>query len=362
MYDILRSAIERNASDIHITENKIGWLRVQGGLEKFEQIISLDMFDYFVKNHIPNLLDLYNELKAGKYKKSIDGAFKFSDRRFRINIYLGMNGINAAIRLLSEEILPLEKLFLPPEVENFAQIRSGMYLVVGATSSGKSTTLSALIRRINEERAENILTIEQPIEYIHKPIKSRIEQIEVGTHVESFEAATIAAMRQNPNIILVGEMRDKETIENALSLAETGHVVYGTLHAKSVIETIDRIIGFFESNQQEQVRFQVARVLKGIMHQTLIPTNDGLIPLVEQMVVDDVVSSMILGRQKMNAIRDHLRSKGVKGNVHIVDNAVGHINNNRLSIENVKSYLSHDDFNTVRAIVGEVNKRRGFNG
>ena len=362
MYDILRSAIERNASDIHITENKIGWLRVQGTLEKFEKVVHLDEIDSFIEIEIPTILSSYEEIRKRKRMNPIDGAFKFNDRRFRINIYLGLDGINVAIRLLSDEILPLEKLFLPPEIELFAWITSGLYLVVGTTGSGKSTTLASLIRSINEERAENILTVEQPIEYIHKPIKSRIEQIEVGIHVDSFETATVAAMRQNPNIIFVGEMRELQTIQNAITLAETGHVVYGTLHAKSVIDSIDRIIDVFPAKQQEQVRFQVARVLKGVMHQTLIKSMIGVVPLVEQMVVDEVVSSMILGRQKSNVIRDHLRSKGVTGNVHIVDNAVWHIKNNRLTLESVKPYLSQDDYNTVRAIVGEENKRRGFHG
>lgn len=362
MYDILRSAIERNASDIHITENQLGWLRIQGNLERYEQVVHLDEIDSFIEIEIPTILSSYEELRERKRMNPIDGAFKFNDRRFRINIYLGINGINIAIRLLSDEILPLEKLFLPPEVEQFAHITSGLYLVVGTTGSGKSTTLASLIRSINEQRAENIITVEQPIEYIHKSFKSRIEQIEVGIHVDSFETATVAAMRQNPNIIFVGEMRELQTIQNAITLAETGHVVYGTLHAKSVIDSIDRIIDVFPAKQQEQVRFQIARVLKGVMHQTLIKSTIGVFPLVEQMVVDEVISSMILGRQKANAIRDHLRSNGITGNIHIVDNAVWHIKNNRLTLESVKPYLSQDDYNTVRAIVGEETKRRGFHG
>lgn len=362
MYEILRSAIEQKASDIHITENQVGWLRIQGELEKCGQVIPLDEIDAFVKLEIPSMLNLYTELREGRRINPIDGAFKFDDRRFRVNVYNSCNGINVAIRLLSDEILPLEKLFLPPEIEVFAWIKSGLYIVAGATGSGKSTTLAALIKSINEERAENILTIEQPIEYIHKPIKSRIEQIEVGLHVDSFNTATISAMRQNPDIILIGEMRDLKTIQNAITLAETGHVVYGTLHAKSSVDSIDRIIDVFEAEKQEQMRYQVARVLKGVMHQTLIQSNNKTVPLIEQMVVDEVVSSMILGRQKSNAIRDHLRSNGMLGNVHIVKNAVWHIKNNRLTIDDVKPYLSQDDYNTVRAIIGEENKRRGFYG
>lgn len=359
---ILKYAIENNASDIHITEDSVGWVRIKGSLNEYGDKISLGSIDEFIELVIPSILEEYKKMRAKKRINPIDGAFRYMFRRFRINIYLGIDGINLAIRLLSDEILPLEKLFLPPDVEHFAHINSGLYLVVGTTGSGKSTTLASIIDTINKDRSENILTIEQPIEYVHKPKKSRIEQIEVGVHVDSFVTATVAAMRQNPNIILVGEMRDLETIQNAITLAETGHVVYGTLHAKSVTDTVDRIIDVFPPKQQEQIRLQIAGVLKGVMHQILVKSKSGVVPLIEQMAVDDVVAAMILGKQKTNAIRDHLRGKANFANVHIVDNAVWHIKCGRLSIENLRAYLSPDDFNTVRTIVGGDNKRRGFDG
>ena len=360
--EILKFAIENNASDIHITENKIGWVRINGSLKKYERQISLGKIDEFVEVCVPSVLQAYRDMREKRRINPIDGAFKFMERRFRINIYLGMDGVNIALRLLSDTILPLEELFLPPEIELFAWIKSGLYLVVGTTGSGKSTTLASLINSINEERSENILTIEQPIEYIHRPNKSRIEQIEVGLHVDSFETATVAAMRQNPNIILVGEMRDLHTIQNAITLAETGHVVYGTLHAKSVTDTIDRIIDVFPPEQQSQIRLQLAGVLKGVMHQYLIKASDGVVPLIEQMVVDDVVASMILSKQKTNTIRDHIRGKAGTGNVHVIENAVWHIKNNRLTLAKVMPYLSPDDYSAVRAIIGEEKKRRGFSG
>lgn len=360
--EILKFAIENNASDIHITENKIGWVRINGSLKKYERQISLGKIDEFVEVCVPSVLQAYRDMREKRRINPIDGAFKFMERRFRINIYLGMDGVNIALRLLSDTILPLEELFLPPEIELFAWIKSGLYLVVGTTGSGKSTTLASLINGINEERSENILTIEQPIEYIHRPNKSRIEQIEVGLHVDSFETATVAAMRQNPNIILVGEMRDLHTIQNAITLAETGHVVYGTLHAKSVTDTIDRIIDVFPPEQQSQIRLQLAGVLKGVMHQYLIKASDGVVPLIEQMVVDDVVASMILSKQKTNTIRDHIRGKAGTGNVHVIENAVWHIKNNRLTLAKVMPYLSPDDYSAVRAIIGEEKKRRGFSG
>lgn len=234
--------------------------------------------------------------------------------------------------------------------------------MVGTTGSGKSTTLAAVIDAVNHSRSENILTIEQPIEYVHNPDKSRIEQIEVGVHIDSFEAATVAAMRQNPNIILVGEMRDLETIQNAITLAETGHVVYGTLHAKSVTDTVDRIIDVFPPKQQEQIRIKLAGVLRGILHQMLVRTGQGgLVPLVEQLVVDDVIAAMILGKQKSNTIRDYLRGKSALGNVHIADNAAWHIRNGRIHIEDVKNMLSPDDYSLVKAMT-QNETGRGFYG
>ena len=360
MYEILRYAIEKDASDVHITENMIAWIRVQSQMERTDKVVQLDMIDEFIKTQKPFLLEEYKLLKARKTKKAIDGAFWYADRRFRINTYLSIDGTNLSIRLLREKAPSLEELFLPPEVKRFTNIKSGLYIVSGATGSGKSTTLAAFIRKINEERSENIITLEDPIEYIHRPIKSRIVQIEVGLHAESFDEAIVSAMRQNPNIIFVGEMRNKETIQNAINLAETGHVVYGTLHAKSAIDSVERMIGVFSADQQEQIRLQISKVLRGVLHQTLIKSKDSVVPLAEQMVVDEVVASMILGKQKPNAIRDHLRSKGTVGNHHIVNNAVWHISEKRLTPEDVKPYLSHEDYNTVSAIIGEEHKRRGI--
>lgn len=368
MDKILQYAIENNASDIHITENKEAWIRSKGKLSKYGEKISISEIDRFINTFVQSAFVIYNAYKNVEIKNKddviplpIDAAFSFMTRRFRLNIYKSYNGINMALRLLSDKILSLPDLHLPDAVEQFTKIQSGMYLVVGTTGSGKSTTLASIIDAINHSRAENILTIEQPIEYIHHSDKSRIEQIEVGKDVPTFEAATVAAMRQDPNIALVGEMRDLATIHNAITLAETGHVVYATLHAKSVTETIDRMIDVFPPNQQEQIRIQVASVLKGVVHQTLVKGTDGkLVPLIEQLVVDDVISAMILGKQKSNTIRDHLRGKSMLGNVHIADNAAWHIQNGRMTVENVKRYMSPDDYNIVKSLTEITRQRRGF--
>ena len=358
---ILKYAIEVNASDIHITENKEGWVRAKGNLHKYGEPISLSDIDEFIELVIPNAFDDYRAMREKRRINPIDRAFKYMSRRFRINIYRGMDGINLAIRLLSDKILSMNELYLPKEVERFTKIKSGLFLVVGTTGSGKSTTLASIIDYINHDRSENILTVEQPVEYVHTPDKCRIEQIEVGVHVDSFETATVAAMRQNPNIILVGEMRDLETIQNAITLAETGHVVYGTLHAKSVTDTVDRIIDVFPPKQQDQIRLQLAGVLKGVLHQTLVRGTGGtLSPLIELLVVDDVTAAMILGRQRSNSIRDYLRGKSAMGNVHIADNAAWHIKEGRLSLENVRAILTPDDFGIVKSLTAPNEKKRGF--
>lgn len=358
---LLKYAIDNNASDIHITQDKKSWVRVKGTLAEYGDIVSLADIDEFVELVIPSILNEYQKMREKKRTEPIDGAFKYMFRRFRLNIYLGMDGVNVALRLLSDRICTLDELYLPKALERFTEIQSGLFLVVGTTGSGKSTTLASMIDRINHMRSENILTIEQPVEYIHLSDKSRIEQIEVGIHIDSFNMATVAAMRQNPNIILVGEMRDLDTIQNAITLAETGHVVYGTLHAKSVTDTVDRIIDVFPPKQQEQIRIQLAGVLKGIMHQNLIQNRSGVVPLVEILSVDDVTAAMIVGKQKPNTIRDHMRSKSSCGNVHIADNAVWHIQNERLELEMLKNILSPDDFALVRAIVAPA-KKGGFYG
>ncbi len=364
MNRILKYAVEHNASDIHITESKLSWVRVKGIFLKSDFKVTLSDIDEFIEKVIPHILPEYIKMRARERVNPIDGAFKHLNRRFRINIYLGLDGINLAIRLLSDSILSLSDLYLPKEVGQFTEIKSGLFLVVGTTGSGKTTTLAAMIDAINHSRSENILTIEQPIEYIYTPDKCRIEQIEVGLHVDSFQTATVAAMRQNPNIILVGEMRDLETIQNAVTLAETGHVVYGTLHAKSVIETIDRIIDVFPTKQQEQIRLQLAGVLKGILHQTLLNSAKcGVVPLVELLRVDDVTASMILAKQKSNMIRDYLRGKSELGNVYIADNAAWHISEGRLRLDDLKTLLSADDFAIVKSLSREGgDRRRGFYG
>lgn len=362
MNRILQYAIEQAASDIHITEEQVSWVRIRGELHRWGEPVSLAAIDEWVELFVPNVQTVYAKLRSKQQMTPIDSAFQYASRRFRMNVYRGMNGINLALRLLSNRILPLHELYLPEALKQFTKLTAGLFLVAGTTGSGKSTTLASMLDHINHSRSENILTVEQPIEYIHTPDLCRITQMEVGVHTESFAAATVAAMRQNPNILLVGELRDLETMQNAVTLAETGHVVYATLHAKSVTDTIDRMVDVFPPKQQEQIRLQLSGVLRGILHQRLLRGSGGMVPLVELLAVDDVIAAMIAGKQKANSIRDHLRSKVAFGNVHAADNAAWHIQNGRISLEAVMPYLSRDDCAMTQAIVGTETTRRGLHG
>jgi twitching motility protein PilT len=206
----------------------------------------------------------------------LDFAYQIPGRaRFRVNAYFQRSAISAAFRLIPFDVVPLDTLGLPPVVSEFAKKPRGLVLVTGPTGSGKSTTLASLIDVINAEREEHIMTIEDPIEFLHKHKKCMVNQRELGSDATSFANALKAALRQDPDVILVGEMRDLETIGTAITAAETGHLVFATLHTQDTPQTIDRIIDVFPSAQQGQVRAQLSVALQGIMTQTLLPTADG---------------------------------------------------------------------------------------
>jgi twitching motility protein PilT len=194
--------------------------------------------------------------------------------RFRVNYFLQGNGIGAVFRMIPEEIKPLHELNMPRAVEQFAHLRSGLVLVTGPTGSGKSTTLASIVNAINETYQKHVVTIEDPIEFVHPNKRCIFSQREVGTHTKSFESALRAAIRQNPDVILVGEMRGRE-VELALSAAEMGALVFGTLHTNSAAKTIDRLIDIFPIDQQDQIRMSLSEALSGVLSQLLIPSLDG---------------------------------------------------------------------------------------
>ncbi len=284
--------------------------------------------------------------------EDFDASFEYQSRRMRANVFTAASGTNIAIRILGERIPKLNELNLPASVENLSRLSCGLVIVVGTTGSGKTTTLASVIDSINHSKKTNIISIEDPIEYIHIPDKSRIEQREIHTHTPSFNAAIKGAMRQDPDILLIGELRDLDTISSALTLAETGHLVLCTLHAKSVPDTIDRIIDVFPAESKDQIRYQLASVLQCIIYQKLIPDlKGGMLPLTEILMIDDVIVGMIRQKQSFNTLRYYLRSQRTSGNVHLVDNVVWHCQNGRITLDNVKNILVPSDYAMAKSIL-----------
>jgi len=289
---ILKEAYTRNASDIHITVGSPPIFRVHGQLIRYgEEKVMPNMAELFVKK-ITNENQFMRLLEVGEidFSYSIPGL-----SRFRVNAYKQRGSFAIAFRMISQEIPAFEKLGLPMVIKDFARLNKGLVLVTGPTGSGKSTTLASLIDIINTERNLHIITLEDPIEYLHKHKKSVVNQREIGNDSLSFAAALRAALREDPDVILVGEMRDLETISIALTAAETGHLVFSTLHTIGAAKTIDRIIDVFPPHQQQQIRVQLSTVLYGIVSQQLLTTKtgQGRVVATEVLIANSAVRNLI---------------------------------------------------------------------
>jgi twitching motility protein PilT len=271
--EVLLEVVERRASDLHLTAGSPPMVRVRGRLTPIEGYPALTPTD--TREIVYSILSNSQRQKL-ENNWQLDFAYSIPGHaRFRVNAYFQRSAIGAAFRLIPFDIAPLESLGLPPAVAEFANKPRGLVLVTGPTGSGKSTTLASLIDVINQQREEHIMTIEDPIEFLHRHKKCIVNQRELGSDATSFGEALKAALRQDPDVILVGEMRDLETISTAITAAETGHLVFATLHTQDTPQTIDRIIDVFPSAQQGQIRAQLAVALQGIMTQMLLPTADG---------------------------------------------------------------------------------------
>lgn len=267
----LRRMVDAGGSDLHIKANSIVRARVNGDIIPLSgEIFSKAEGIQFAKELLRTRFDEFVE------KKELDLVYVFDEHtRFRINIFFQMDGVSAVFRLIPVRILTIDELKLPEVVHTFAQLERGLVLVTGVTGSGKSTTLAAIIHEINLNKRKHIVTIEDPIEFVHKDRKCIINQRSVGQDTHSFGSALRAALREDPDIILVGEMRDMETIEIALHAADSGHLVFSTLHTLDAKETVNRIVSVFPSVEQNRVRMTLSSVLKGVVSQRLIPTVDG---------------------------------------------------------------------------------------
>src|SRR5947209_15811193 len=291
--ELLERMVEREASDLHVTTGTPPVIRVRGEVERLGDFDSLtpeetqQLLYRILSSEQQKLLELNRQLD---FSHSIPGL-----ARFRVNVYFQRESIGAAFRLIPTELKTLEELGIPSSLHALAEKPRGVVLVTGPTGSGKSTTLAALIDEINRNRSEHILTIEDPIEFLHRHKRCIVNQREIGPDATSFGLALKAALRQDPDVILVGEMRDLETISTALTAAETGHLVFGTLHTQSAPSTIDRIVDVFPPEQQEQVRIMIAGSLQAIVTQALLPTADGAgrVAALEILLPDDAVRNLI---------------------------------------------------------------------
>lgn len=289
---LLEEVIKKKASDLHLQVGLPPMLRVDGALVAVTSAAVLN--EEAVENLIFAILD--DEQKQILLKdKEFDFSFAFGDLgRFRVNAFHERGNLAAALRLIPNEILTTDQLGLPKIVEKFADYPRGLVLVTGPTGSGKSTTLAALIHKINNERAVHIVTIEDPIEFTHKSKQSVIVQREVHYDTYSFSAALRSSLRQDPDVVLIGEMRDLETIAAAITIAETGHLVFATLHTNSAAQSIDRMIDVFPPHQQPQIRAQLSNILAAICSQRLIPSiGGGRVASAEVLVATPAVRNII---------------------------------------------------------------------
>jgi twitching motility protein PilT len=333
---LLEDVIKKNASDLHIQVGLPPMLRIDGGLIAVNGAPVLT--EELVESLIFAILD--DEQKQILLKdKEFDFSFAFGDLgRFRVNAFHERGNLAAALRLIPNDIRSIQQLGLPKTVEKFAEYPRGLVLVTGPTGSGKSTTLAALVDKINSERPTHIVTIEDPIEYTHKSKKSVIVQREVHYDTYSFSAALRSSLREDPDVVLIGEMRDLETIAAAITIAETGHLVFATLHTNSASQSIDRMIDVFPPHQQPQIRAQLSNILMAICSQRLIPTiGGGRIAAAEILTATPAVRN-IIREGKSHQLDAVIQTGGEHGMQSMDKTLVGLIHAGTITYEEARNF------------------------
>ena len=313
---LLRRAAEMSASDLHISEGDSAVVRISGALTQWNGILP-DVFSLFA----PILPQ--KQLVMLKNKGECDFAYEDSfGQRFRINLYYSMERLSAAVRIIPYKVPTCDELGLPEPIRKFAKLQSGLVLITGVTGSGKSTTLAAILNEINQERAVHVITLEDPVEYRFVSYRSLIHQREIGNDTKDFASGLKAALREDPDVIMVGELRDLGTISVAVTAAETGHLVFATLHTRSAAETVNRMIDVFPEQQQRQIRVQLAGSLQAVVSQQLLPdTKGGRTAAFETMIVTPALRNLIR-EGKSQQMESYIQTGGQYG-MQTMEEAVG---------------------------------------
>jgi twitching motility protein PilT len=347
--EILTRAVQKKASDIHVVVGKPPMARILG------EIVPIEGYPVLTAEDTQKLIySILFDAQRRKFEESqeLDCSFSVPGlARFRVNVLMARQGIEAVMRVISATIPDPKTLGFTPAIEQLATLPRGLVLVTGPTGSGKTTTLAAIINIINSTRKAHILTIEDPIEFIYEPKQAIIRQREVGTTTQSFAHALKSALREDPDIILVGEMRDLETIQLALTASETGHLVFGTLHTTDAPQTVDRIIDVFPPHQQQQVRIQLSTGLKAVVSQTLIPTFDGTsrVAAREVMIVTTAIANL-MREGKTHMIYNAIETGGKFGMVSLDKSLEDLVKAKKIRLEDALSKAKDPD--KVRASCG----------
>lgn len=349
--ELLEYVISQKAADLHLTAGSKPMFRLRG------EIKAIPGYSQLSQREVERLIkEILSNENSDKFAESHELNFAYSldgKGRFRVNVFQQRGTMAAVLRYIPNEIIPLENLNMPEAIADFAEFPRGLVLITGPTGSGKSTTLASIINKINTDRAAHIITIEDPIEFMHENKQSILNQREVGVDTNSFKEALVNALRQDPDVIMLGEMRDLDTIQAALTAAETGHLVFATLHTQSVSETMSRIIDVFPVGAKEQVRGQLAATLQAIACQTLMKTLDGkgMVAAVEILKADNAIRSLIRKNQD-EQIRTMMETKKGMGMQTLDSHLIDLVKNNIIDVDDALYKGTNADI-IINALGGE---------
>lgn len=335
--ELLRIAIQNNASDLHISVGYPPIMRVDGALKNINETIvtpqdAEELILPILSDEKKELLEVNREIDLAYFHQGENSA------RFRVNAYFSMKNLSAAFRLIPSRVKTIEELLLPQMYHQFSQLKQGLILVTGPTGHGKSTTLAAVLEDINITRYAHIVTIEDPIEYVFEGKRALIDQREMNDDTHSWNIALRSALRQDPDVILVGEMRDYETIAAAITLAETGHLVFATLHTNNSAQTIDRIIDVFPENQQPQIRSQLSNILEAVVSQRLVPMEKGGRRAVSEILIANPAIRNLIREGKTHQIDNVIRTSSDVGMVSLERSLVNLVREGVISVQRAQEY------------------------